>query len=113
MRASAQAWTGQAPDFCLRSSTPAGLWCLTWGDARRLECNGTDAGQGRSRRDRPYAAADGPLLAATTFRLPLDSLYAEDARVLHDVTPVSVAVPAASGHRDMLLMSFKAGEGTG
>ncbi|MFD9572819.1 2OG-Fe dioxygenase family protein [Streptomyces sp. NPDC059982] len=60
-----------------------------------------------------YTAEDGPPLATTTFSLPLDSLYAQDARILHDVTPVSVAVPAAHGHRDMLLMSFKAREATG
>ncbi|GAA2943529.1 hypothetical protein GCM10010446_30970 [Streptomyces enissocaesilis] len=35
------------------SSTPAGLWCLSWDDAGRLECSGTVAGQGRSLRDRP------------------------------------------------------------
>lgn len=55
-----------------------------------------------------YAGADGPPIAAATFRSPLDSLYAEDARVLHDVTPVAVATPTGSGHRDMLLMSFTA-----
>ncbi|MFG2621191.1 2OG-Fe dioxygenase family protein [Streptomyces sp. NPDC048507] len=60
-----------------------------------------------------YAAEDGPPLAATTFTRPLDSLYAQDARILHDVSPVSVAGPAARGHRDMLLMSFRASGGTG
>ncbi|MER5954967.1 2OG-Fe dioxygenase family protein [Streptomyces sp. NPDC001893] len=60
-----------------------------------------------------YAGADGPPIAATTFCSPLDSLYADDARILHDVTPVSVAAPAAYGHRDMLLMSFKAREDLG
>ncbi|RKT02181.1 hypothetical protein BX286_0047 [Streptomyces sp. 3211.6] len=57
-----------------------------------------------------YTTPEGPPIATTTFRSPLDSLYAEDARILHDVTPVSMAGPATSGHRDMLLMSFKARE---
>lgn len=55
-----------------------------------------------------YASPQGPPLTALTFRAPLDSLYAQDARILHDVSPVTPRKPDAPGHRDMLLMSFKA-----
>ncbi|MFJ3900855.1 2OG-Fe dioxygenase family protein [Streptomyces sp. NPDC090025] len=48
----------------------------------------------------------GELLAERTFTAPLDTLYAEDARILHDVTPLAPGPEPGPGHRDMLLMSF-------
>ncbi|MGR4883368.1 2OG-Fe dioxygenase family protein [Streptomyces sp. LARHCF249] len=51
----------------------------------------------------------GVLLTRRTLTRPLDTLYADDARVLHDVTPVVWDGRGGSGHRDMLLMSYEAG----
>lgn len=51
---------------------------------------------------------DGVLLTRRVLRNRLDSVYADDARVLHDVTPVALGPDGPVGHRDMLLMSFTA-----
>ncbi|MBF9133361.1 2OG-Fe dioxygenase family protein [Plantactinospora sp. S1510] len=51
---------------------------------------------------------DGVLLARRVLCDRLDSVYADDARVLHDVTPVALGPDGPDGHRDMLLMSFTA-----
>jgi hypothetical protein len=51
---------------------------------------------------------DAPPLAERLFTAPLDSLYARDARILHDVSPVGQGPQPGPGHRDMLLMSFTA-----
>ncbi|MEU5216846.1 2OG-Fe dioxygenase family protein [Streptomyces sp. NPDC020807] len=55
-------------------------------------------------------STDGTLLAHRTFTHPLDSLYADDARVLHDVTPLVWDGHGGGGFRDMLLMSYEAGK---
>ncbi|MGW5423470.1 2OG-Fe dioxygenase family protein [Streptomyces sp. NPDC003943] len=61
-----------------------------------------------------YAAEPGspasPPLTERTFTAPLDSLYAADARVLHDVSPLGQGPRQGPGHRDML-MSFTARAG--
>ncbi|WP_170140882.1 2OG-Fe dioxygenase family protein [Allonocardiopsis opalescens] len=49
---------------------------------------------------------EGALLKFRTFTGRLDSLYADDSRILHDVTPVVLGPDGPTGHRDMLLMSF-------
>ncbi|MFJ9825141.1 2OG-Fe dioxygenase family protein [Streptomyces sp. NPDC101160] len=54
------------------------------------------------------ASPTSPPLTERTFTAPLDSLYAEDARVLHDVSPLGQGPRQGPGHRDMLLMSFTA-----
>ncbi|WP_330461999.1 2OG-Fe dioxygenase family protein [Streptomyces sp. NBC_00820] len=48
----------------------------------------------------------GSLLVRRTYTARLDSLYADDARVLHDVTPVLPRDDGLPGHRDMLLTSY-------
>lgn len=54
---------------------------------------------------------DGALLARRVLTGRLDSVYADDARILHDVTAVALGPDGPTGHRDMLLMSFTAQNG--
>ncbi|WP_327338452.1 2OG-Fe dioxygenase family protein [Streptomyces sp. NBC_01324] len=42
------------------------------------------------------------------FTRRLDSMYADDTRILHDVTPLAPGPNGPTGHRDMLLTSFTA-----
>jgi hypothetical protein len=50
----------------------------------------------------------GVLLARRVLTGRLDSVYADDARILHDVTAVGLGPDGSTGRRDMLLMSFTA-----
>lgn len=51
-----------------------------------------------------YTAGERPL-ATLTFERPLDSLWLEDRKLKHYVTPISAVGPAAA-HRDLLAVSF-------
>jgi hypothetical protein len=49
--------------------------------------------------------ADGTELFATSLRHPLDTIYFEDGRLKHSVTPIQ-GLPGAVGIRDILAVSF-------
>jgi hypothetical protein len=46
-----------------------------------------------------------------TLTLPLDAAVVDDGRVYHGVTPVTVLDPGLSGHRDVLVLTLRAGHG--
>ncbi|MEU3734739.1 2OG-Fe dioxygenase family protein [Streptomyces sp. NPDC033538] len=54
-------------------------------------------------------AADGAPLERPLLAEPMDSLYADDRRILHGTEPVRLdpAAGLAEGHRDMLLTSYR------
>jgi len=47
------------------------------------------------------------LLASSCLCNNLDSIYLDDKRVLHDVSPILQATPALSGHRDIMTINFE------
>lgn len=49
---------------------------------------------------------EGRQLLAATLSEPGDQLLVDDRKVLHDVTPVLAADPAAPAHRDVLIVDF-------
>jgi len=53
-----------------------------------------------------YAGA-GEALGSFTLTDPLDAALVDDARVAHGVTPVAPLDPARSGHRDVLVVTFR------
>jgi len=50
----------------------------------------------------------GRTLGSFTLTEPLDAALVEDRRVMHGVTPVEPVDPALVGHRDVLVVTFKA-----
>jgi hypothetical protein len=50
----------------------------------------------------------GAALGSFTLRDPCDAALVDDHRVAHGVTPVAPFDPARSGHRDVLVVTFKA-----
>ncbi|MGA0601904.1 2OG-Fe dioxygenase family protein [Caulobacter sp. KR2-114] len=53
-------------------------------------------------------AADGRRLGRFTLTEPGDGIFLDDRRVLHGVTPITPIDPAAPGHRDALVVTFRA-----
>lgn len=53
----------------------------------------------------------GNRLAQFTLEQPLDSVFVEDARVLHGVTPIRPADPVQTSCRDVLVLSWKRDRG--
>lgn len=49
----------------------------------------------------------GETLGSFTLTVPFDAALVEDRRVMHGVTPVEPVDPAATGHRDVLVLTFK------
>lgn len=54
-------------------------------------------------------APDGALLGSFTLTHPLDAALVDDARVCHGVTAVVPHDPARPAHRDVLVVTFRAG----
>jgi hypothetical protein len=52
-------------------------------------------------------ALDGQSLGSFTLTEPLDAAFVDDRRVAHGVTPVQPLDPAATAHRDVLVVTFK------
>jgi hypothetical protein len=53
--------------------------------------------------------AAGPAGLRFTLSQPFSALLLDDARVIHESTPVQPLVPGGSGHRDTLVLTFRAG----
>jgi hypothetical protein len=53
--------------------------------------------------------ADGPNGIRFTLTEPWTLLMLDDARVIHETTPIQPLHPAGSGHRDTLVLTFRAG----
>lgn len=53
-------------------------------------------------------AADGRRLGRFTLTEPGDAIFLDDRRVRHGVTPITPTDPAAPGHRDALVVTFRA-----
>jgi hypothetical protein len=56
-------------------------------------------------------ALDGRTLGRFTLTDPLDAALVDDARVAHGVTPVEAIDPAQPAYRDVLVVTFKSGDG--
>ncbi len=56
------------------------------------------------------AAPDGTPLGAFTLAAPMDAVFVDDHRVMHGVTAVTPADPGRPGYRDVLVLTFKAGQ---
>ena len=52
--------------------------------------------------------ADGPRGERFTLEQPWSALLLDDARVIHESTPIQPVDPAASGHRDTLVLTYRA-----
>jgi hypothetical protein len=50
---------------------------------------------------------DGRDLGSFTLTLPFDSVFIDDARVVHGVTPVRALDPAQQAYRDVLVVTFR------
>ncbi|WP_266169987.1 2OG-Fe dioxygenase family protein [Dyella subtropica] len=50
---------------------------------------------------------DGELLGSFTLTHPLDAAVVDDARICHGVTPVTPLDPQRTGHRDVLVVTFR------
>jgi hypothetical protein len=55
-----------------------------------------------------YSAQTGESLGSFTLTDPLDTVFLDDRRVLHDVTPINLIDPAKHGYRDALVLTFAA-----
>ena len=55
----------------------------------------------------------GRQLGSFTLSAPLDAALVDDARVKHGVTPVEPTDPAKPAHRDVLVVTFRARDGSG
>lgn len=53
--------------------------------------------------------AEGPRGQRFTLLEPWSLLFLDDARVIHESTPIQPAADAAPGHRDTLVLTFRAG----
>lgn len=53
--------------------------------------------------------AEGPNGVRFTLDQPWSALLLDDARVIHESTPIQPATPGAVGHRDTLVLTFRAG----
>ena len=53
--------------------------------------------------------ADGPDGQRFTLTEPWSLLFLDDERVIHESTPIQPLDPVASGHRDTLVLTFRAG----
>ena len=53
--------------------------------------------------------ADGPDGQRFTLLEPWSMLFLHDARVIHESTPIQPASEGAPGHRDTLVLTFRAG----
>ncbi len=53
-----------------------------------------------------YSAETGESLGSFTLTDPLDTVFLDDRRVLHDVTPINLIDPAKHGYRDALVLTF-------
>jgi hypothetical protein len=54
-------------------------------------------------------AAEGRQGERFTLREPFATLWLDDARVIHESTPIQPLAPGAGGHRDTLVLTFRAG----
>jgi hypothetical protein len=53
--------------------------------------------------------ADGPRGERFTLEQPWSALLLDDVRVIHESTPIQPADPAVPGHRDTLVLTYRAG----
>jgi len=53
--------------------------------------------------------AEGPKGLRFTLDEPFSALLLDDARVIHETTPIQPSDPAREGHRDTLVLTFRAG----
>jgi hypothetical protein len=53
--------------------------------------------------------ADGPAGQRFTLSRPWTTLLLDDARVIHETTPIQPLAPGRPGHRDTLVLTFRAG----
>ncbi|HET7528129.1 MAG TPA: 2OG-Fe dioxygenase family protein [Burkholderiaceae bacterium] len=53
--------------------------------------------------------ADGPRGLRFTLDEPFSALLLDDARVIHETTPIQPSDPAHEGHRDTLVLTYRAG----
>ena len=53
--------------------------------------------------------ADGPAGQRFTLEAPWSLLLLDDARVIHESTPIQPTVPGMTGHRDTLVLTYRAG----
>ncbi len=53
--------------------------------------------------------ADGPAGLRFTLSQPWTTLLLDDARVIHESTPIQPLIPAQPGHRDTLVITLRAG----
>jgi hypothetical protein len=53
--------------------------------------------------------ADGPHGLRFTLAEPFSALLLDDARVIHETTPIQPLDPAHEGHRDTLVLTYRAG----
>jgi hypothetical protein len=53
--------------------------------------------------------ADGPSGVRFTLEEPWSALLLDDARVIHESTPIQPADPRREGHRDTLVLTYRAG----
>ncbi|MEK8029570.1 2OG-Fe dioxygenase family protein [Ideonella sp. DXS29W] len=54
-------------------------------------------------------AADGREGLRFTLSEPFSTLWLDDARVIHESTPIQPLLPGGSGHRDTLVLTYRAG----
>ncbi|PJK09253.1 hypothetical protein CO608_07120 [Lysobacteraceae bacterium NML08-0793] len=53
--------------------------------------------------------ADGPAGRRFTLQMPWSLLLMDDARVIHESTPIQPETQGATGHRDTLVLTYRAG----
>jgi hypothetical protein len=54
--------------------------------------------------------ADGPSGVRFTLTEPWTTVLLDDARVIHETTPIQPIDPSVGGHRDTLVITLRAGD---
>lgn len=81
------------PEGLHRDGVVAGLVML-------IACDGVDGGVTR------LWTGEGGHLASFAMNDPGESLFFDDRRLLHEVTPVNAVTQVCGGHRDVLVVTF-------